>query len=168
MRKCGRMRLVSGQEKNSAEKFFEEALLQCQNSLCLSSQSGCVIVKDNQLIGKGTNSPPGNNCLEKCVKDDWPADFRSDKTCCVHAEQRAIMDALKHHSENIAGSTLYYIRKKNGQKVFAGKPYCTICSKLALDVGISEFVLWHEEGITAYDAAEYNQLSFAHPTKPSK
>lgn len=42
----------------------------------------------------------------------------------------------------------------------AGKPYCTICSKMALDVGIAEFVLWHEEGITVYDTKEYNELSF--------
>jgi hypothetical protein len=29
-----------------------------------------------------------------------------------------------------------------------------------LDVGISEFVLWHEQGITIYDTDEYNNLSF--------
>jgi hypothetical protein len=42
----------------------------------------------------------------------------------------------------------------------SGKPYCTICSKSALDIGIKEFVLWHEDGICAYDTAEYNLLSF--------
>lgn len=44
--------------------------------------------------------------------------------------------------------------------VKAGKPYCTICSKLALDVGIKEFALWHEEGITIYNTEEYNTLSY--------
>ena len=49
----------------------------------------------------------------------------------------------------------------DNQMQFAGKPYCTICSKLALDVGIKEFVLWHKDGIAVYDTHEYNELSFA-------
>lgn len=44
----------------------------------------------------------------------------------------------------------------------AGKPYCTICSKMALDAGVSEWVLWHDKGITIYDANEYNEISFGH------
>ena len=42
----------------------------------------------------------------------------------------------------------------------AGKPYCTVCSRLAIDSGIVEFVLWHESGITAYPTDEYNDLSY--------
>ena len=75
------------------------------------------------------------------------------------------MDALTKNSDKIAGSRLYFIRldsdgtlSKTG--VQSGKPYCTICSKMSLDVGIREFVLKHEEGICAYDTAEYNLLSF--------
>lgn len=156
------MRILSGNEKTRAEEYFAEALKECEKSFCLSSQCGCVIVKNGLIIGRGTNSPPGNVKIDKCEKDDLPPNFRSDKTCCVHAEERAIMDALALGKSMLAGSTLFFIRKKFGEKVFAGKPYCTICSKLALDVGISEFVLWHENGITAYDTKEYNVLSFAY------
>lgn len=156
------VRVLVGEEKSRAEDFFHEALKECEKSFCLSSQSGCVIVNNNLIIGRGTNSPPGHVKIEKCLKDDLPENFRSDKTCCIHAEQRAILDALQMGPKIVAGSTLYYIRKKFGEKVFAGKPFCTICSKLALDVGVSEFVLWHENAITAYDAREYNELSFAY------
>jgi deoxycytidylate deaminase len=155
------MRVLDGEEKSRAEEFFVEALKECDNSFCLSSQSGCVIVKNGLVIGRGTNSPPGNVKIARCEKDDLPANFRSDKSCCIHAEQRAILDAFSLGKNFLKGSTLYYIRKKLGKKVFAGKPYCTICSKLALDAGIKEFVLWHENGIAAYDAREYNALSFA-------
>ena len=31
---------------------------------------------------------------------------------------------------------------------------------MALDVGIAEFVLWHEKGVCVYDTKEYNELSF--------
>lgn len=85
----------------------------------------------------------------------------TDKTCCVHAEQRAIMDALRNNSNEIAGSSLYFVRlNKNGTFSRAGKPYCTICSKMALDVGIEEFILWHKQGICVYNTEEYNKLSF--------
>ena len=156
------VRVLVDNEKSRAEEFFHEALKECEKSFCLSSQSGCVIANNNLIIGRGTNSPPGNVKIEKCLKDDLPENFRSDKTCCIHAEERAILDALSLGKKRLHGSTLYYIRKKFGEKVFAGKPYCTICSKLALDVGVKEFVLWHENGIVAYDACEYNELSFAH------
>lgn len=156
------MRLLAGEEAQAAERYLNEALKECAHSHCLSSQSGCVIVNNGLIIGRGTNSPPCDETISACVKDELPSNFRSDKTCCVHAEQRAIMDAISLGKNLVKGSTLYYIRKKFGEKVFAGKPFCTICSKLALDVGISAFVLWHEKGITSYGAREYNELSFAH------
>ncbi len=157
-----RVRVLSGVEAVRAEEFFREAMKECDNSFCHSSQSGCVIVNNGLIIGRGTNSPPGNVKLVRCEKDDLPQNFRSDKTCCIHAEQLAILDALSLGKNILRGSTLYYIRKKLGEKVLAGKPYCTICSKLALDVGVKEFVLWHENGITAYPTREYNELSFAY------
>ena len=113
------------------------------------------------IIGEGFNSPPQNECLESCLKDTLPASFKSDKTCCVHAEQRAIMDALRRNSAKIERSQLYFIRlDEQGEKQYAGDPYCTICSKMALDVRIGEFVLWHEQGICVYDTKEYNARSF--------
>lgn len=155
------MRLLTGDEAGRAERFFSEALKQCDKSGCLSSQCGAVIVNNGLVLGTGTNSPPGNEKIRACAKDGLPVDFKSDRTCCVHAEERAILDAMTMGPDLLKGASLYFVRKKAGEKVFAGKPYCTICSKLALDVGIKEFVLWHENGITAYEAKEYNELSFA-------
>jgi hypothetical protein len=31
---------------------------------------------------------------------------------------------------------------------------------MALDIGIKNFVLWHEKGICTYNTEEYNSLSF--------
>lgn len=155
------MRILTGNESVLAESYFQEALKESQKSGCLSSARGCVIVNNGLIIGRGTNSPPGNEKIMACFKDELPSTFRSDHSCCVHAEQRAIMDALTLGPNLVRGATLYYIRRGENGKVFSRKPSCTICSKLALDVGIKEFVLWHENGITAYEANEYNQLSFA-------
>ena len=81
----------------------------------------------------------------------------------MHAEQRAIMNTLRKHPDSIENSRLYFVRlSENDEKKFSGEPYCTICSKMALDVGIEEFVLYREEGICIYDTKEYNTLSFAY------
>ena len=130
-------------------------------STCKRSKCGSIIVSSNSIIGVGYNSMPCNE-VGDCKKDDIPTDFKSDKTCCIHAEQRAIMDALKN-GYNLDGSILYFIRldDDNNPKV-SGDPYCTICSKMALDSGISRFVLWRKEGWTSYDTKYYNELSFTY------
>jgi len=156
------MIFLNGEEETSiAKTYFNLAAKIALQSTCYRSKGGSVIVKEDQVIGTGFNSPPQNQTLDHCLKDDLPSNFKSDKTCCIHAEQRAIMDALRNNPNKIKGSRIYFIRlDKNNQPQPAGKPYCTICSKMALDVGITEYVLWHQEGICVYDADEYNRLSF--------
>jgi len=143
--------------------FIAECKKEALKSTCARSKCGSVIVKDKEIIGRGFNSPPKN--LEsqarcECDKSNFHEKV-TDKTCCIHAEQRAVMDTLKNHPEKLSGSRLYFIRLDgDGEISFAGKPYCTICSKMALDTGIKEFVLYHAEGICIYDTEEYNDLSF--------
>ena len=65
--------------------------------------------------------------------------------------------------EDLRGSTLYFTRVgSDGTPKRSGKPYCTICSKAALDAGVSFFVLHHEEGVVAYPTDLYNEISFAY------
>ncbi len=148
---------------NSSERFMKEAIRIAFKSTCQRSKCGSIIVKNNQIIGRGFNSPPLNKeSQRRCLINKSEYDQRvTDKTCCIHAEQRAIIDALRNNPDKLEGSEIYFIRlDENGNISKAGKPYCTICSKMALDAGISKFVLWHEEGITSYDTEEYNELSF--------
>jgi deoxycytidylate deaminase len=157
------MKYLSGAEKKQAINWINYAAeLAREYAVCHRSKCGAVIVNTNdRSIGVGYNAPPDKNSIEKCIKDSLPADFKSEKHCCVHAEQMAIMDALERNPSELAGSTLYFIRlDAKGNKTPAGKPYCTICSKMALRAKISEFVLWHKEGICVYNTEEYNKLSF--------
>lgn len=155
------MKILSGEEATKAMEYLDHAATAAAYACCFRSKCGSVIVKDNQIIGKGYNSPPLDVKLEYCLKDSLPANFKSDKTCCMHAEQRALFDALQHHPDQLSGSRLYFIRLDDkGEKKKAGDPYCTICSKFTLDSGVAEFVLWREEGICVYDTVEYNELSF--------
>ncbi len=155
------MRYLTGDEEKKAFYYIDIAAEVALSSYCHRSRCGSVIVNKDQIIGKGYNAPPGDINLRYCLKDTLPVNFKSDKTCCVHAEQRAIMDALQHRPEKLPGSRLYFIRlDEQGNKKKSGKPYCTICSKMTLDAKISEFVLWQEEGVCVYGAMEYNILSF--------
>ncbi len=150
-------------EEIETKEFFAKAVEVAKKANCARSKCGSVIVKDGTIIGEGYNSPPGDIDAQcRCNNKKSQYDVKvTDKTCCVHAEQRAIFDALKKNPEKITGSILYFIRLDSQENMSrAGKPYCTICSKSALDVGIAEFVLWQEDGIHAFTCEEYNDLSF--------
>jgi len=144
-------------------KFIDEAAQLAIRSGCERKKCGSVIVKDGIIIGEGFNGPPGNIESQKrcsCPKESYHKKV-SDKSCCVHAEQRAIMDALRNNPQKIIGSRLYFVRLDDkDQKKPSGNPWCTICSKMALDSGVKEFVLWHDEGIIVYNTEKYNTLSY--------
>ena len=155
------MKYLSYDEEMEALQYNKKAAKVALQSTCDRAQCGTIIVKDCEIIGSGFNSPAQNEekrCSQK--KSSYHRKV-TDKTCCVHAEQRAIMNALHKNPGKIVGSRLYFIRLDNsGSIAKSGKPYCTICSKMALDVGIKEFVLWHKEGICVYDTQDYNKRSY--------
>jgi deoxycytidylate deaminase len=157
------MKTLSGNEESEAMKFIDEAAKVALHATCTRSKCGCVIVKDGKIIGQGFNSPAlGLESQRRCENSkDLYNKKVTDKTCCVHAEQRAIMDALKKNPQKIIGSRLYFIRLDDDNvKSIAGQPYCTMCSKMALDSGVAEFVLWHKEGLDVYGTEEYNNISY--------
>ena len=157
------MKILTDQEEKKAFEHFKNAVEIAKKSTCQRSKCGSLIVNLDKIIGSGFNSPPQDieNQRRCSIKKDSYNIKVTDKTCCIHAEQRAIMDALRKKPEKLNGSRLYFIRlDENGKPSKAGEPYCTICSKMALDVGILEFVLWNDQGVCVYETKEYNELSF--------
>jgi deoxycytidylate deaminase len=155
--------LKSGEEDyKSAVKYFDRAREEAKKSLCLRSKCGAVVVKKDYPIGVGFNSPPQNWKTDYCLKDSLPNDFKSNRDCCVHAEERAIINAIERWGfQEVKDSALYFLRLDlNNNPLYAEKPYCTICSKLALDNGISKWFLSHEFGFVEYGTEEYNKISF--------
>src|SRR3989338_4439683 len=138
------MKYLSGNEEKKALEFIKKAAHIALSSTCERSRCGSVIVLDDIIIGSGFNSPPQEHERQRrcSVSKDSYHNKVTDKTCCVHAEQRAIMYALQKNPDKLLGSRLYFIRlDKDGTPSHAGKPYCTLCSKMSLDIGINEFVL---------------------------
>ena len=157
------MRYLLETEREQALSALKLAAKIASHASCERDKCGSIIVQQGEVIGLGFNSPPGaHEAQRRCTADKSLLHPKViDKTCCVHAEQRAIMDALKHNASKLAGSRLYFMRlAKDNTPQKSGMPYCTLCSKMALDAGIDEFVLWHEQGIAVYDTKEYNLVSF--------
>jgi len=145
------------------EHYFKEAAKVAQLATCNRAKCGSVIVAPNgEIIGRGYNAPPqGDESQRMCdVELDKSIKQNNDKTCCVHAEWNAIIDALKHHGSKVDGSTLYFMRvNEAGEFTEAGDPYCTVCSRLAMESGIATFGLWNE-GPEMIDSASYNSRSY--------
>jgi deoxycytidylate deaminase len=149
-------------DSKSHEYFFNQAVKIAMSALCLRDKCGAIIVKDGIIISSGYNAPPLDDPESSKCTCDFPTSTKpkSDRTCCVHAEWRAIMDTLKNNKD-LNGSILYFTRvDDSGTILYSGEPYCTVCSRLALDVGISQWALWHDNGIKLYDTKSYNDLSY--------
>lgn len=163
------MQILIGKDKEAAEMYIEQAKSIAKQSTCLRAKCGAVLVNGNEVIGQGFNSPPGNEEKERrCENNKREYDPKvTDKTCCVHAEQRAMMDALRNHANKIEGAKLYFARyysdgelRLNGGNKGKNQLYCTVCSKMMFDLGIAEFILLHVDGIVSYPKDEYLSRSY--------
>ncbi len=158
------MHILQGREEFEAQAYIREAVSLARQSGCSDARCGAVIVRDGEIIGRGFNSPPAGASARRCQVPKSAYHARvTDKTCCIHAEVRAIQDALRQYPDKLAGSALYFVRvDERGEPKYSSDPYCTLCSKLVLDAGIEIFHLFQEDGVAAYAADEYNELSFSY------
>lgn len=162
------MKFITGEEQENSKEYINEARIEAEKATCRRAKCGAVIVSDQKIIGRGFNSPPGNDETERrCHIKKNQYDIKvTDKTCCIHAEQRAVMDALRHFPDKLNGAKLYFSRfNPDGQQRLVGgkiQLYCTVCTKTMYDVGIAEFILPHQDGICSYSKNEYLDRSFEH------
>lgn len=98
---------------------------------CKSRNVGAVIVKDGKILSIGYNGAPDNyeEC-PTCYRRDqgFKSGTMLDKCYAVHAEQRAIMDALIN-GYDIQGATIY-----------VNCSPCTTCAKLLIHLGIKNII----------------------------
>ena len=146
------------------DRFFKEAGAVATKALCNRARCGSVIVSNKgEIIGSGYNAPPLEDEDQRmCSYNNFKFSKKpkSDKTCCVHAEWNAIINALKHHPNEINGSTLYFMRiDENDNFTKAGEPYCTVCSRLAMQSGILKFGLWNNDP-EMFEVGNYNIKSY--------
>jgi len=158
------MRILKQPEFGQMEYLMRIEALQyaAQQSRCLKAACGALIVDGLEIISKGANGPAGD---EPCrCQDEYQLliNNRHDLTCCMHAEWRAIISALKVKAFRLPISKLLFVRLTSDKKRLAicDNIYCTVCSRMILDCKIKEVILLQSQGLTAYTAQEFNDLSF--------
>ena len=159
------MKRIGGEELDRIRPYFESAAELAMQATCLNAKCGTVIVKGGEVIGQGYNGPAFDDEANRTCNSSYDLTKKPkyDKTCCTHAEWRAILDACKRNADKIDGSTLYFMRiNETGEFTDAGEPYCTVCSRLTLESGIGYFALWNDNGPDVYEAVEYNRKSYAY------
>ncbi|MDD4931218.1 MAG: hypothetical protein PHG66_03700 [Candidatus Colwellbacteria bacterium] len=159
------MEYLKGVSKEMALGFLELAHTVARDAACSRAKCGVVIVGgDGSLLGSGFNSPAGNDESERrCERKKSEYHEKvTDKTCCIHAEQRAIMDALiAGNVKRLEGSIMYFVRLDDGVVISDERePYCTICSKMMVEFGLGAFVRYFKGEVVSYDVREYNRISF--------
>jgi hypothetical protein len=119
------MQTLKGNELLAIRPYYEAAAEVASQARCHRAKCGTVIVNNGVIIGRGYNGPPLDEESRRTCDEafDLAIKPRYDKTCCIHAEWRAILDACKHNADEIRGSTLYFMRvDKDGGFTDAGLP----------------------------------------------
>lgn len=154
------MKQIDGE---GVRRYFEAAGDVAQRATCHRAKCGSVIVSDGEIIGRGYNAPPLEDESQRMCDRRFDATKKQsyDTTCCVHAEWNAVLDACKTNADKIGGSVLYFMRvDDDGNFTDAGEPFCTVCSRLAMQSGVAEFVLWNDGRADIYEIDEYNAKSY--------
>lgn len=81
--------------------------------------------------------------------------------CRTHAEQRAISLARDGDGwRNLPDSKLIYVRLAPDDSVRLDEPhYCPRCSRLAMSLGVAEWIFALPDGLVGYSAADYDQMA---------
>ena len=120
-------------------------------STCMRRKVGAVIVKDNRILSTGYNGAPSGipNCIDNCNRcyrsaHNIPSGQMLDMCYAVHAEQNAIMNALKT-GEDLKGAVIYINTYP-----------CVTCFKLIVQSGIREvyYIDEYENEFTKHMAKE--------------
>lgn len=143
-------------------KYLSLAAIEAAHSNCKKTKRGAVIVSDPFLISSGYNySVDPQSC---CLRKDIQRGMRSELCNAIHAEQKAIDDALLQN-QDIKGARLYHVEVKDKVMVYSGPPSCPICSKAILDHKLRDVVLWQKQGYVIYPALEFHRLSIEYHKK---
>ena len=119
----------------SWEEYFLGLMDEVGNrATCDRGRSGCIVVRDKQIICTGyVGSPPGfphcdevGHLMKEVVEEDGTSRMHCVRT--IHAEQNAICQAAKH-GISLKGGTLYCKMEP-----------CRVCAMLIINVGITKVI----------------------------
>ena len=127
------------------ERWMNEAWRASEKSSCLKTHVGAVIVKDEKMIASGANVLPDGSKCKSCPREGLASGEKAELCTAIHAEQEALMDALRKHVD-VKGAVMYVGKIKRGVKEPATKMFCPWCSKLVLASGLSGIIFYAPGG----------------------
>jgi deoxycytidylate deaminase len=150
-------RPLNRHDSHLAEQMVERAAELARDSHA-RTRHAAVLVKDGSLLAWGTNGVPfpgEDHCYCKV------GEFGHHDLCRTHAEQRAITLARDGDGwRRLPGAKLIYVRLGPDDSVRLEEPhYCARCSRLAMSLGVAEWIFALSEGLVGYSATDYDQIA---------
>ncbi|CAN5625294.1 cytidine/deoxycytidylate deaminase family protein [soil metagenome] len=110
--------------------YMELAVNLAKRSHCIKRHVGAVLTKDTRIISIGYNGPPSgtHNCDEEWPNVGCPRDSKGGCSLAIHAEQNAILYAVKNMS-SVEGTTLYVTLSP-----------CLSCARIIYSTGITRVI----------------------------
>jgi deoxycytidylate deaminase len=144
-------------DSHVAEQMVERAAELARDSHA-RTRHAAVLVKEASLLAWGTNGVPfpgEDHCYCKF------GDTGHHDQCRTHAEQRAITLAREGDGWRLLqGAKLIYVRLEADDSVRLDEPhFCARCSRLALSLGVAEWIFALSAGLVAYSAADYDKIA---------
>jgi len=144
-------------ESHMAEQMMERAAELAKDSHA-RTRHAAVLVKDESLLAWGVNGVPfpgEDHCYCKF------GEFAHHDNCRTHAEQRAITLAREGDGwRMVQGSQLLYVRLEADDSVRLEEPhFCARCGRLALSLGVREWVFALSDGLVGYSSVDYDRMA---------
>jgi deoxycytidylate deaminase len=122
------------------------------------TRHAAVLVRDGSLLAWGTNGVPfpgEDHCFCKF------GEYGHHDLCRTHAEQRAITLARADDGwQTLQQAKLIYVRLEADDSVRLQEPhFCARCSRLALSLGIGEWIFALSEGLVGYSSSDYDKIA---------
>ena len=110
--------------------FMELAVNLAKRSHCIKRHVGAVLTRDTRIISIGYNGPPAgtHNCDEEWPEEGCPRDSKGGCSLAIHAEQNAILYAVKNNT-SVEGGTIYVTLAP-----------CLACARIIYTMGIKKVV----------------------------
>lgn len=110
--------------------YMELAVNLATRSHCIKRHVGAVLTRDTRIISIGYNGPPSgtHNCDEEWPVSGCPRDSKGGCSLAIHAEQNAILYAVKNKS-SVDGATLYVTLSP-----------CLACARIIYSMGIRKVI----------------------------
>jgi deoxycytidylate deaminase len=144
-------------DSHIAEQMVERAAELARDSHA-RTRHAAVLVRDGSLLAWGTNGVPfpgEDHCFCKFGENGH------HDLCRTHAEQRAITLARADDGwQTLQQAKLIYVRLEADDSVRLQEPhFCARCSRLALSLGIGEWIFALSEGLVGYSSSDYDKIA---------